>query len=85
MQLEKENILNFKPSSVRRIEIPRPGKMPRPLGIPNIIYRIKQMRIKNALEQEWEAIFEQGSYGFRPVTPFLLPPALLKKGLVAGG
>jgi RNA-directed DNA polymerase len=85
IQLSTEKILDFKPSPVKRVEIPRPGKSPRPLGIPNIIDTIQQMRIKNALEPEWEAIFEHGSYGFRPVTPFLLPPALLKKGLVAGG
>jgi RNA-directed DNA polymerase len=66
LQLTTQNILNFKPSPVRRIEIPRPGKSPRPLGIPNIINRIQQMRIKNALEPEWEAVFEQGSYGFQP-------------------
>lgn len=64
--LSKMNLLEWQPTPVRRIEIPRPGKAPRPLGIPDIKDRVVQMVVKNALEPEWEAIFEHGSYGFRP-------------------
>jgi RNA-directed DNA polymerase len=38
----------------------------RPLGIPVLIDRCHQARVKNALEPEWEARFEPRSYGFRP-------------------
>ena len=38
----------------------------RPLGIPVIMDRCHQNRVRNALEPEWEARFEARSYGFRP-------------------
>nr|WP_255414054.1 reverse transcriptase/maturase family protein [Pleurocapsa sp. CCALA 161] len=48
--------------------MPKPGKdEKRPLGIPTIKDRALQALLKkNALEPEWEARFEQNSYGFRP-------------------
>src|SRR5260370_10879006 len=36
------------------------------LGIPLLIDRCHQARVKSALEPEWEARFEPRSYGFRP-------------------
>lgn len=38
----------------------------RPLGIPTIKDRVIQAVVREALEPEWEARFEGGSYGYRP-------------------
>jgi len=52
---------------VRRIWIPKPGKLEeRPLGIPVMHDRATQALVKLALEPEWEARFEPNSFGFRP-------------------
>jgi RNA-directed DNA polymerase len=48
------------------VYIPKPDGKQRPLGIPTILDRCLQARVKNAIEPEWEAKFEGSNYGFRP-------------------
>jgi RNA-directed DNA polymerase len=58
--------LTGKSKPTRRVMIPKPGTTEeRPLGIPCMIDRVKQMLVKLALEAEWEAVFETNTYGFR--------------------
>src|SRR5580692_3288448 len=58
---------SWNPRAVRRVHIPKASNRAklRPLGIPVILDRCHQNRVKNALEPEWEARFEPRSYGFR--------------------
>ena len=64
----RQSITSWQPRAVRRVFIPKASNRAklRPLGIPVILDRCHQARVRNALEPEWEARFEPRSYGFRP-------------------
>jgi RNA-directed DNA polymerase len=63
-----QSIRSWEPLAVKRVHIPkaRDRSKLRPLGIPVMMDRCHQARVRNALEPEWEARFEPRSYGFRP-------------------
>jgi RNA-directed DNA polymerase len=63
-----DTIWSWAPLPVRRVYIPKSGNSAklRPLGIPVLMDRCHQARVRHALEPEWEARFEPRSYGFRP-------------------
>jgi group II intron reverse transcriptase/maturase len=64
--MEVEN-WGFKPTPVKRVEIPKPGgKGVRLLGIPIIKDRVLHMAIKMVLEPILDPSFSKSSYGFRP-------------------
>jgi len=82
----KEALLtgDYKPSPVRRVEIPKPGKGTRQLGIPTVLDRLIQQALHQVLQPIFEPQFSEHNFGFRPGRSALQAVELAQTYVAAG-
>jgi RNA-directed DNA polymerase len=56
----------YQPRPVRRKEIDKPDGGVRLLGIPAVLDRLIQQAVLQIVEQVWDPLFSESSFGFRP-------------------
>jgi len=57
---------SYKPSPVKKVEIPKPAGGKRMLGVPTVLDRLIQQAIAQILTKIYDADFSDNSFGFRP-------------------